>query len=53
MVCSLYALTNTSATANATAVDLGASSTLGGQAHIALHSSQLCKYGREDTIISR
>ena len=38
---SLYALTNTSATANATAVDLGASSTLGGQAHIhcTAHSS--------------
>lgn len=38
---SLYALTNTSATANTTAVDLGASSTLGGQAHIhcTAHSS--------------
>ena len=38
---SLYALTNTSATANTTAVDLGASSTLGGQAHLhcTAHSS--------------
>ena len=38
---SLYALTNTSATANTTAVDLGPSSTLGGQAHIhcTAHSS--------------
>ncbi len=38
---SLYALTNTSATANTTAVDFGASSTLGGQAHIhcTAHSS--------------
>ena len=31
---SLYALTNTSATANTTAVDFGASSSFGGQAHI-------------------
>ena len=38
---SLYALTNTSATANTTAVDFGASSTLGGQAqlHCTAHSS--------------
>ena len=38
---SLYALTNTSATANTTAVDFGASSSLGGQAqlHCTAHSS--------------
>ena len=38
---SLYALTNTSATANTTSVDFGASSTLGGQAHLhcTAHSS--------------
>jgi hypothetical protein len=38
---SLYALTNTSATANTTAVDMGASSSLGGQAflHCTAHSS--------------
>ena len=38
---SLYALTNTSATANTTAVDFGSSTTFGGQAfiHITAHSS--------------